>query len=102
MKNKISKGFQIVHDLIKLRWVPEILMSICSGNQRYTDILESIPYMSHTELNRKLSILTERNVIDKKIEGDNTYYSLRKFGSELVHIFGHLEDLEEKYFQKIG
>ncbi|OZV10281.1 HxlR family transcriptional regulator, partial [Tissierella sp. P1] len=27
MKNKISNGFQIVQDLIKLRWVPEILKS---------------------------------------------------------------------------
>ena len=26
-------GFQIVHDLIKLRWVPEILKSIQLGNQ---------------------------------------------------------------------
>jgi len=80
--------------------VPEILKSIYSGNQRYTDILDSIPYMSHTELNRKLSILTERKVIDKTVEGDNTYYSLLNFGKELVHIFYHLEDLEEKYFQQ--
>jgi len=100
MKNKVSNGFQIVQDLIKLRWVPEILKSMYSGNQRYTDILDSIPYMSHTELNRKLSILTERNVIDKTVEGDNTYYSLLNFGKELVHIFYHLEDLEEKYFQQ--
>lgn len=100
MKNKVSNGFQIVQDLIKLRWVPEILKSIYSGNQRYTDILDSIPYMSHTELNRKLSILAERKVIDKTVEGDNTYYSLLNFGKELVHIFYHLEDLEEKYFQQ--
>ncbi|WP_313164958.1 winged helix-turn-helix transcriptional regulator [Sedimentibacter sp.] len=80
--------------------MPEILKSIYSGNQRYTDILDSIPYMSHTELNRKLSILTERKVIDKTVEGDNTYYSLLNFGKELVHIFYHLEDLEEKYFQQ--
>ncbi|MBU5313705.1 winged helix-turn-helix transcriptional regulator [Tissierella carlieri] len=99
MKNKISNGFQIVQDLIKLRWVPEILKSIHLGNQRYSDILRSIPYMSHTELNRKLSILIERNVIDKVVEEENTYYSLLSFGKDLVHIFYHLEDLEEKYFQ---
>ncbi|OZV11236.1 HxlR family transcriptional regulator, partial [Tissierella sp. P1] len=69
------------------------------GNQRYSDILRSIPYMSHTELNRKLSILIERNVIDKVVDEENTYYSLLSFGKDLVHIFYHLEDLEEKYFQ---
>ena len=35
MDQKIINGFQIVHDLIKLRWVPEILKSIQLGNQRY-------------------------------------------------------------------
>lgn len=99
MKNKISNGFQIIQDLIKLRWVPEILKSIHLGNEHYSDILKSIPYMSHTELNRKLSILIEKNVIDKRIEGSDIYYSLHSFGKDLVHIFNHLEDLEDKYFQ---
>ncbi|WP_353095371.1 winged helix-turn-helix transcriptional regulator [Tissierella praeacuta] len=99
MKNKIYNGFEIVQDLIKLRWVPEILKSIQLGNQRYSDILNSIPYMSHTELNRKLSILVEKKVIDKRIEDNNTCYSLLNFGKDLVHIFYHLEDLEDKYFQ---
>ena len=30
-------------------------------------------------------------------EGNNTYYTLMDFGRDLVHIFRHLEDLEEKY-----
>lgn len=99
MKSKISIGFEIVQDLIKLRWIPEILKSIDLGNHRYSDILRSIPYISHTELNRKLSILTEKNVIAKTVEGNNTYYTLLNFGKDLIHIFYHLEDLEEKYFQ---
>ncbi|CCQ97175.1 Transcriptional regulator, HxlR family [[Clostridium] ultunense Esp] len=99
METKIFNGFQIVQDLIKLRWVPEILKSIHLGNQRYSDILKSIPYLSHTELNRKLNILIDKKVIEKTINGNNTYYSLLNFGDDLVHIFYHLEDLEDKYFQ---
>ncbi|GFN36598.1 winged helix-turn-helix transcriptional regulator [Tepidimicrobium xylanilyticum] len=99
MENKVINGFQIVQDLIKLRWVPEILKSIQLGNQRYSEILTSIPYISHTELNRKLSILIEKKVIEKRTNGTNTYYSLLNFGKDLVHIFNHLEDIEEKYFQ---
>ncbi|NLY85324.1 MAG: helix-turn-helix transcriptional regulator [Tissierellia bacterium] len=97
MKNKIFNGFEIVHDLIKLRWVPEILKSISQGNRRYSEILNSIPYMSHTELNRKLAILGEKKVIEKREEDGS--YLLLEFGKDLVHIFHHLEDLEEKYFQ---
>ena len=99
MKNKVSSGFEIVQDLIKLRWVPEILKSIDLGNHRYSDILKSIPYMSHTELNRKLSILIDRQVIYKQIENDSTQYTLLNFGKDLIHIFYHLEELEDKYVQ---
>ena len=98
MEIKIFNGFQIVQDLIKLRWVPEILKSIDLGNERYSEILRSIPYLSHTELNRKLNILIDKKVIDKIVNGSNTYYCLLDFGEDLVHIFAHLEDLEDKYF----
>ncbi|MDR7857384.1 winged helix-turn-helix transcriptional regulator [Tissierella sp.] len=100
MKSKISSGFEIVQDLIKLRWIPEILKSIHLGNKRYSDILTSIPYMSHTELNRKLAILLDRNVVEKINSGSDSYYSLKSFGKDLVHIFYHLEDLESKYFEQ--
>jgi DNA-binding HxlR family transcriptional regulator len=99
MKNNISNGFQIVQDLVKLRWVPEILKSIHLGNQRYSEILISIPYISHTELNRKLSILVKKNVISKSTDENNIYYSLLNFGKDLIHIFYHLEDLQDKYFK---
>ncbi|HHY08988.1 MAG TPA: helix-turn-helix transcriptional regulator [Firmicutes bacterium] len=99
MQKKIFNGFQIIHDLIKLRWVPEILKSIHLGNRRYNEILKSIPNMSHTELNRKLLILAQRGVISRRVEDNIIYYSLLSFGSDLIHIFHHLEDLEDKYFE---
>lgn len=92
--------FQIVEDLIKLRWVPEILKSLAMGNQRYSEILKSIPDISHTELNRKLIILREKNVICKE-EDEKIVYSLLNFGKDLVHIFDHLEELQEKYVDRI-
>jgi len=96
MQKRVFNGFQIIHDLIKLRWVPEILKSIHVGNHRYSYILTSIPDMSHTELNRKLSLLVKQRVISK--DDENSSYALLDFGEDLVHIFNHLEDLEEKYF----
>lgn len=98
MKNKIENGFQIIHDLIKLKWVPEILESLNLGNFRYNQLLKSIQYISHTELNRKLTMLVERNVISKVTNGHQITYTLTPFGEDLVHIFGHLEKLEDRYF----
>ena len=60
-------GLSIVENLIKLRWVPEILGSIELGNRNCSEILKT-PYLSHTELNRKLKILIEKDVI-KRVEG---------------------------------
>ena len=98
MEKKIYNGFQIVQDLIKLRWVPEIIKSIQLGNQRYNEILNSIPYISNTELNRKLTTLIDKKVVEKNTEGSGTGYSLLGFGEDLAHIFNHLECLEDKYF----
>ncbi len=98
MESKIYNGFQIVQDLIKLRWVPEIIKSIKLGNRKYNDILRSIPYVSNTELNRKLTALIDKNVIEKAVKGSTTDYALLGFGEDLVHIFNHLECLEDKYF----
>ncbi len=102
MGEKIFNGFQIIHDLIKLRWVPEILKSIYLGNDRYSKILASIPHMSHTELNRKLSILVEKHVVERQAIGHNINYSLGNFGKDLLHIFFHLEDLQSRYFQLLA
>lgn len=99
MGKKVYNGFQIVQDLIKLRWVPEIVKSIKLGNRRYTDISKSITHISNTELNRKLTILIDKKVIKKKVSGKNTEYSLLNLGEDLVHIFNHLANLEEKYFE---
>ncbi|HHZ13658.1 MAG TPA: helix-turn-helix transcriptional regulator [Clostridiales bacterium] len=101
MKSRFIGGLSIVENLIKLRWVPEILGSIELGNRNYSEILRSIPYLSHTELNRKLKILIEKDVIKRVEEGNNTYYTLLDFGRDLVHIFRHLEDLEEKYCKNV-
>ncbi|NLN47864.1 MAG: helix-turn-helix transcriptional regulator [Clostridiales bacterium] len=97
MKFTSYNGFCIVQELIKLRWVPEILKSIEAGNMRYSEILNSIPYISHTELNRKLSILMNKKAINKTADSGIINYNLLVFGKDLVHIFNHLEDLEKKY-----
>ena len=102
MENKVYNGFEIVQDLIKLRWVPEIIKSIKIGNCKYNEILRSIPYISNTELNRKLTVLIDKKVINKAADGYSSDYSLLGFGEDLAHIFNHLECLEDKYFENTG
>lgn len=41
---QIDKGFEIIQNVIKMRWVPEILFSIKEGNTKYSDILNTQIY----------------------------------------------------------
>lgn len=102
MQQNVRNGFQLLHDLIKMRWITEILHSINLGNTRYNQILNSIEGMSHTELNRKLALLLEREVIAKEARSEETHYRLCTFGQELIHIFNHLAELEQKYLPSLA
>lgn len=100
MSMNYDYGFELIHDIIKLKWVPEILGTIAAGYESYNEILESIPFLSSTELNRKLSLLVEKEAIKKDVFPENrTSYTLLPFGKDLDHIFGHFIALEEKYLR---
>lgn len=100
MKGQYNYGFELVQDIVKLKWIPEILAAISSGHHSYNEILESVEYLSNTELNRKLSLLVEKEAVLKNISSDNrTTYTLLPFGEDLNHIFEHFIELEEKYLR---
>lgn len=95
--NKYFLGLDIIQDIIKLKWIPEILESIENGHHRYNRILESIEYLSHTELQRKLNVLLNKKVIIKcEIDGHINYY-LNEFGIDIIHILHHFAELNDKY-----
>ena len=93
----MTEGFQLIHDIFRLRWIPEIIAVIGQGHHGYNEILGEIEFISNTELNRKLKLLIDRNVIDKvEDEGASGYY-LNQFGKDLDHIFKHFVEMSEKY-----
>lgn len=94
-----DKGYEIIQSLVGSRWVPEILYAIESGSIRYSEIENSIPNISHTEMQRKLKMLVEKNVLEKTENSNQTEYHLTLFGDDLVHIFHHFDDLSIKYSQ---
>lgn len=97
MDTKMSEGFQLIHDVFRLKWIPEIIASIAEDKNRYSDIADHIEYISNTELNRKLAMLQERNVIEKSDYEGREGYFLTEFGRDLNHIFNHFIDMSDKY-----
>lgn len=95
---KVDESFEEVHGMIRSRWIPEILDSIKEGNHSYGEILESIEFISGTELNRKLNLLVEKRALGKEEGSKRSHYELLDLGEDLHHIFYHLVELKEKYF----
>lgn len=96
MNHQMNEGFQLIHDIFRLRWIPEIVQSIGKDSQKYTEISRSIGDISNTELNRKLALLIDRQVIEKQDEG----YILSEFGKDLEHIFNHFLEMSQKYLNQ--
>lgn len=96
---RVDESFEEVHGMIRSRWIPEILDSIKAGNHSYGEILDSIDFISGTELNRKLSLLVEKKALVKHESAKRSHYELLDLGEDLHHIFHHLVELKEKYFQ---
>lgn len=96
--NEYSDGLELIEDLFNKRWIPEIIHSIYEGNKNYKKILDSINYISHTELNRKIKILLDYKVIEKDEEDKS--YSLTQFGLDIDHIFVHIYEISDKYLNK--
>lgn len=95
---KVDESFEEVHGMIRSRWIPEILDSIKAGNHSYGEILDSIEFISGTELNRKLGLLVKKGALEKKEEANRSHYEVLDLGEDLHHIFYHLVELKEKYF----
>ncbi len=100
MTEEMKEGFELIHDIFRLKWIPEIIESISNENYRYSEIAGNIEYISNAELNRKLLILQEREVIVKMtVDGKEGYY-LTDFGRDLNHIFRHFVDMSNKYISR--
>lgn len=97
MKSIINKGFEIIHDIVKLRWIPEIIFAIHLGHENYNDILNHVEGLSNTELNRKINVLMTHKAIIKKDDQPRSGYILTDFGKDLEHILSHFLEIAKKY-----
>ena len=91
-----GRRVRLIHDIFRLKWIPEIIQTVGHDSQKYSEISRKIGGISNTELNRKIALLIDRQVIEKR---DDTYI-LSKFGKDLNHIFNHFSEMSQKYLDK--
>jgi len=98
----LEGGLRLMESIIGGRWNPMILFVMEQGARSYTDIRNSIAYISDTELQRKLSSLIESRLIMKESSPDEprrAEYLLTGYGKDITHILHHIMDISIKHSQ---
>lgn len=101
---RLEQGLHLMESIIGGRWNPMILFAIGQGASRYTDIRNSIEYISVTELQRKLNRLIETRLIVKATAEEDarkSEYQLTDFGGDITHILYHILDISTRH-QELG
>lgn len=90
----LNKEFEFIHSIIKKQWVIEIITSLNEKPKKYTNLLSQLEYISKTELNRKLKLLLQNNVINKD---DGDHYVLEPLGKDLVSLSQLIHKIGRSY-----
>ena len=91
-------------DVINGKWKLPIIISVTAGNERFTDIQESIPGISPKVLAKELKDLEQHQLIKRAIIEDypvKILYKPEPYASTLTPIIYALKDWGLKHRQKI-
>lgn len=93
----MTDSYRYVQDILKLRWVAEVVEVMAEGGSHYSSITGRIDYLSHTELNRKLAILLDRQMVVRQADGS---YHLTDKGWQLYAIIQQIEIAGQQMMEK--
>lgn len=79
-------------EILTRRWMPLVIRELLCGSHRFNDIHRGVPKMSRSLLVKRLSELEEKNLVERRIVGDNEHpeYHLTPAGEELRPIIKEL------------
>ena len=98
-EKELEEGLKLMESIIGGRWNPLILFELEEGAKTYTDIKNSIDYISDTELQRKLSALMDNKLVkkDSMNEARKGEYTLTPYGVDIAHTLRHIMDISVKH-----
>ncbi len=91
--------FQQTIELIGRRWTGSILRALFAGKERFTDIGEAIPGLSHRLLTERFEELREAGLVDIHPSIKHGTYRLTDRGSDLAVIFQELEAWNARWYE---
>ncbi len=84
-------NFQRTMELIGRRWTASILRALFAGKERFTDIAQTVPGLSHRLLTERLEELREADLITIEPGIKRGTYRLTERGRDLLPLFAELE-----------
>lgn len=91
-------------DMINGKWKLPVIISITLGNERFTDIQNSIPGISPKVLAKELKELEQNQLINRIVTADypvKISYKAEPYAATLTPIIYALKEWGEKHRQKI-
>ncbi len=95
----LESGLRLMESVIGGRWNPLILFQLEHGAMSYTDIRNSIDYISDTELQRKLNTLIDSKLVVKGNGEDarKREYVLTPYGEDIAHTLHPILDISQTH-----
>jgi DNA-binding HxlR family transcriptional regulator len=87
-------------EIIGSKWTALILRDLFLGTKRFCELEKSVGGVNPRTLSKRLSILEEHNIINKKMFNEvppRTEYCLTKKGEDLLPILQKMSDWGSKY-----
>ncbi|MBW4667749.1 MAG: helix-turn-helix transcriptional regulator [Cyanomargarita calcarea GSE-NOS-MK-12-04C] len=82
-------------DLVRDKWIPPVLYTLCSGTRRYNDFQRQIPGVSKKMLTQTLRQLESDGIVERTVYPvvpPKVEYKLTPFGEKLIEPISVLAD----------
>lgn len=97
--NPYCPYFQQTVELIGRRWTASIMRALFAGAERFTDIAQTIPGLSHRLLTERLDELREAGLVTIEPGIKHGTYRLTERGEDLHRVFSELEDWNVRWHE---
>jgi DNA-binding HxlR family transcriptional regulator len=92
-------NFQRTMELIGRRWTASILRALFAGKERFTDIAQTVPGLSHRLLTERLEELKEADLVAVEPGAKHGTYRLTERGRDLLPLFAELEAWNARWYE---
>lgn len=97
--NPYCPYFQQAIELIGRRWTASILRALFAGEERFTDIAQTVPGLSHRLLTERLEELLQAELIAIEPGAKHGTYRLTDRGRDLHIVFHELEAWTARWYE---